>query len=119
VRLRLEQLEDRTVLTFLAPVSYAAGSNPQAVAVGDFNNDGKFDLAVANAGSNNVSVLLGNGNGTFQPAKTFAVGADPVSVAVGDFNGDGKLDIVIGGWPWTVSVMLEAVMSQVVELGLV
>jgi hypothetical protein len=92
--------------SFLAPVSCAAGSNPQAVAVGDFTNNGKFDLVVANGGSNSVSVLLGNGNGTFQPAKTFAVGADPVSVAVGDFNGDGKLDIVTANLGGSLSILL-------------
>jgi hypothetical protein len=87
-------------------VSYAAGTNPQAVAVSDFNSDGKLDLVVANAGSNNVSVLLGNGNGTFQPAKTFAVGGDPLSVAVGDFNGDGKPDIVTANGSGSLSILL-------------
>ena len=49
-----------------------------------------LDLAVANGASNNVSILLGNGDGTFgTPATNFAVGEGPASVAVGDFNGDG------------------------------
>jgi FG-GAP-like repeat len=65
------------------------------VAVGDFNGDGKLDLAVANNGSNNVSVLLGNGDGTFQPALNFTVGSNPSSVAVADFNGDGKPDLAV------------------------
>ena len=65
------------------------------MAVGDFNGDGKLDLVVANRASNNVSVLLGNGNGTFQAAVNYAAGSKPRSVAVGDFNGDGKLD-----WRW-------------------
>jgi hypothetical protein len=56
------------------------------VAVGDFNGDGRRDLAVANEGSNNVSVLLGNGDGTFQAARNFAAGSSPDSVAVGDFH---------------------------------
>jgi hypothetical protein len=73
----------------------AAGSGPDSVAVGDFNGDGKLDLAVANSGSNDVSVLLGNGDGTFQTALHSSVGVSPVSVAVGDFNGDGKLDLVV------------------------
>jgi hypothetical protein len=63
--------------------------------VGDFNGDGKLDLAVANNGSNDVSVLLGNGDGTFQPAANYSTGLSPVSVAVGDFNGDGKLDLAV------------------------
>jgi hypothetical protein len=66
------------------------------VAVGDFNGDGKLDLAVANASSNNVSVLLGNGTGGFGAATNYAVGAPPHSVAVGDFNGDGTLDLAVG-----------------------
>ena len=57
--------------------------------------DGIPDLVVANAGSNTVSVLLGNGNGTFQAQQTFATGTSPSSVAVGDVNGDGKPDIVV------------------------
>ena len=66
------------------------------MAVGDFNGDGKADLAVANLGSNNVAVLLGNGNGTFATAVTYASGGTaPFSVAVGDFNGDGKLDLAV------------------------
>jgi Ca2+-binding RTX toxin-like protein len=90
----LEVLEDRALLSFSAPVGYATDTNPYAVVTADFNGDGRLDLAVANAGSNSVSVLLGNGDGTFQPAQNYAAGAGPLSVAVGDFNGDGKLDLV-------------------------
>ena len=71
------------------------GISPLSIAVGDFNRDGKLDLAVGNWTSNNVSVLLGNGDGTFQAAVDYATGSEPESVAVGDFNGDGKLDLVI------------------------
>src|SRR5205823_3940948 len=68
------------------------------VAVGDVNGDGKLDLVVANAGSNNVSVLLGNGDGTFQAAKTFPVGNRLEFVALGDFNGDRKLDLAVASY---------------------
>src|SRR5262249_55569419 len=71
------------------------GSNPIAVTVGDFNSDGKLDLALANYGSANASVMLGNGDGTFQAPSISAVGTNPYAVAVGDFNGDGKLDVVV------------------------
>jgi hypothetical protein len=65
-----------------------------SIAVGDLNGDGRLDLAVANAGSNSVSVLVGNGDGSFQPARNFAVDRGPVFVAVGDVNGDGIPDLV-------------------------
>ncbi len=101
-RLAVEPLEARLVPTFLAPRIYDAGSNPVASAVGDFNGDGIPDLAVTNQGStylglsdSTLSVLLGNGNGTFQPARNFAAGAGAYSVVVADFNGDGILDLAI------------------------
>src|SRR5439155_11023806 len=107
LRLQLETLEERTLPSFYAPVSYAAGTNPQAVVTADFNNDGRLDLATANIGDNTVSVLLGNANGTFQLAQTTATGAGPVSVAVGDFNADGKLDLATAsGGGSGVSVLL-------------
>jgi hypothetical protein len=81
--------------SFQAPVSYAVGADATAVAVGDFNGDGKLDRAVANFGSNTVSVVLGNGNGSFQAPRNFPVGHGPHSVAVGDLTGDGKLDLVV------------------------
>ncbi len=74
--------------------TYNAGPNLSALAVGDFNNDGKLDIVTANNGNKTVSVLLGKGDGTFQTAVSYAVGSSPNSVAVGDFNGDGHLDIV-------------------------
>ena len=69
-----------------------------SVAVADVNGDGKPDLVVANYGSNTVSVLLGNGNGTFQAQQTFATGTIPYSVAVADVNGDGKPDLVVANY---------------------
>jgi FG-GAP-like repeat/Cep192 domain 4 len=75
----------------------AAGVQPSFVAAGDLNGDGKLDLAVANRGSNNVTVLLGNGDGTFAPAtgSPVPVGTGPQGLAVGDFNGDNKLDLAV------------------------
>jgi len=84
-----------------APVSYPVGTNPRTVAVGDFNGDGKPDLAVIDVGDSTkndpggVSILLGNGDGTFKPAINFAVGNNPSLVAVGDFDNDGKDDLAI------------------------
>src|SRR2546426_4965134 len=76
-RPNLEVLEDRCLLSFSPAVSYPAGANPQAVVTADFNGDGRLDLATANAGDNTVSVLLGNANGTFQPAVNSATGGGP------------------------------------------
>jgi VCBS repeat-containing protein len=77
------------------------------VAVGDFNGDGKQDLAVANYNTSNVSVLLGTGTGAFQGAISYAAGRLPRAVAVGDFNGDGKQDLAVANHlSDTVSVLL-------------
>ncbi|HEY6385579.1 MAG TPA: VCBS repeat-containing protein, partial [Candidatus Acidoferrum sp.] len=83
--------------SFSAPTLFTVGVNtaPTPVAVGDFNGDGIPDLLVSNRGTNNVSVLLGNGDGTFQAPINTAVGTLPSAVVVGDFNGDGKLDLAV------------------------
>ncbi len=83
--------------TFQGHIDSPVGSEPAALAVGDFNGDGKLDLAVANFHDNTVSVLLGNGNGTFTaaPSSPYTVGHGPVSIAVGDFTGSGILDLVV------------------------
>ena len=67
---------------------------------GDFTGDGRTDLAVANAGSDDVSVLLGNGDGTFQPQVTYAVGSGPDAIVAGDFTGDGRTDLAVANERW-------------------
>jgi len=90
--------------TFQAPVAYGSGGNaPTFVSVADFAGDGNLDLAVSNLGSSAggaspgvVSLLLGNGDGTFQPAATFQTGGTyAYSVSAGDFNGDGHPDLAV------------------------
>jgi hypothetical protein len=84
-----------------------AGDDPNSIAVGDFNGDGKLDLAVANAYSGTVSIFLGDGKGNFTLASSPATGANPSSVAVGDFNGDGKLDLAVANLSsGTVAILL-------------
>jgi hypothetical protein len=93
------------LLSFSPAVNYPVGNSPQAVVTGDFNGDGRLDLAIANSFSNTVSVLLDNANGTFKPALTAATGTGPKSVAVGDFNKDGKLDLATAN-TYDLSVLL-------------
>jgi hypothetical protein len=82
-------------------VTYPVGTSPVAAAVGDFNSDGKMDLAVANSGNpaigddGNVSILLGNGDGTFQPATNSPAGKNPFAISTADFNRDGKIDLAM------------------------
>src|SRR5206468_11859834 len=99
-------------VSFAPSRDFVAGNNPQWVAVGDFNRDGIQDLAVASRGvpanpGTAVWVLLGNGDGSFQAARSYLVHVSPVSVAVGDFNGDGLQDLVVANYDSSdVSVLL-------------
>jgi len=74
---------------------------------GDFNGDGILDLAVTNPRLGTVSILIGNGDGSFKAAVDYGTGASPGAVVAGDFNGDGKLDLaVLDGTGTTVSILL-------------
>jgi len=88
--------------TFGPAVNYDVGSSPQGIAVADVNQDGIPDIISAdecgddpNCRAGTVSVLLGMGDGSFEPRMTFAEGLFPLSVAVADFNRDGHPDLVI------------------------
>ena len=78
----------------MPPRRYAAGAAPHSVVARDFNLDGRTDLAVANHDALSVSILRGNGNGTFQTPINYTVGTGAHSIRVGDFNGDGFADLV-------------------------
>jgi len=101
----METLEDRALLSFVPAVPYNTGSYSQAVVVGNFDAGNTPDLVVANYSSSNVSILLGNSDGTFQAAQNFGTSFGPLSVAVGDFDEDGNTDVVTANL-YDVSVLL-------------
>lgn len=84
-----------SALSFAAPRAFGVGTYPQSVTVDDFDGDNNADLVVANAGSGNVSVLLGQGDGTFQAAVNYAAGTNPQFVAVGDFRSVGRSELAV------------------------
>jgi len=84
------------------------GNVPTSAVVGDFNGDGKLDLAVLNSADNTVTVLMGNGDGTFTVANTSPIAVyNPQYLVVSDFNGDGKLDLAVtNGTDGTLTILL-------------
>jgi len=82
--------------TFGPPAAYKAGSAPFNLIVQDFNSDGKSDIAVSNfrAAPSNIAILLGNGDGTFQPPVNYPAGSYSTGIATSDFNNDGTLDLI-------------------------
>ncbi|MCR4322427.1 MAG: FG-GAP-like repeat-containing protein, partial [Candidatus Brocadiaceae bacterium] len=106
-----------SIPSFTVKTDFSTGSGPLSVSIGDFNGDGKPDLAVANQGSSTVSVLLnttasGASTPSFTAKTDFTTGNFPMSVSIGDFNGDGKPDLAVtNGGPNTVSVLLNTTAS--------
>jgi hypothetical protein len=90
---------------------FVVGAQPSSVVAGDFNGDGKQDLATANSGSGNVSILLGDGRGYFAPANNLAVDAAPLALAAADFDGDGTDDVAVlaNGAPKYPSYMIKVI----------
>ena len=80
---------------FSAATAFTVGDAPHAIAVGDFNGDGKLDVATASHSGSTISILLGLGDGRFAAAKTVTVGSHPSAIVAADFNGDGKLDLAV------------------------
>ena len=92
---------------FSAATPFGVGGGPYSVAIGDLNADGNPDLVSANSAGTTVSVLLGNGDGTFETYVNYTTGSGPNCVAIGDLNGDLKPDLVTtSGGGNTLSVLL-------------
>jgi hypothetical protein len=89
-----------------SPLTFTAGVYPDAVATGDFNGDGKLDVATVNAEGSNISVLLGSGRGTFQPPVNYADTLGPAFIVAADLNGDGKPDLAVADYQSNISVFL-------------
>jgi hypothetical protein len=114
----LGNLANAATAGFKPAVNYAVGTAPRAVASGDFNGVGKMDLAIANYGDpttsddGGVSILLGNGDGTFQNQRNVVVGKNPCPalylpcLIAADFNGDGRLDLAVLKANNTLAVLL-------------
>ncbi len=110
--------------SFAARVNFAAGSSPSSVAIADLDGDGKVDVAIANQGSNNVSVLRntavsgGLDAGSLAAKVDFATGTGAVSVATADLDGDAKPDLVVGNFgAGTVSVLRNTATSGSISTG--
>src|SRR5208283_1060890 len=86
--------------------TYSTTANPYFVCNADFNNDGETDLATANYGSNDVSVLLGTGTGSFSTATHFTAGTNPYSICSADFNMDGNADLAVANYNGSNSVSI-------------
>ena len=86
---------------------FIAQNSPYSIAVGDFNHDGKLDLAVAAGGTNtgNVAILFGRGDGTFRRAVYYTAGPRAVSITAADLNGDGNLDLAVASQEGYISIL--------------
>src|SRR5437868_1159001 len=94
--------------TFQSPITTNPPVTPYAIAVGDFNKDGKLDVATSGQflATSKVTAILGNGDGTFSTGQSYLVESSPQSIAVGDFRGIGKLDLAVADFEGTgVSVL--------------
>lgn len=81
--------------TFQTAANFVTNTDPTSIVIGDFNGDGKLDVAAANKTANSISILLGNGDGTLQQATTIVLSSSPWILIAADVNTDGKTDLVV------------------------
>lgn len=81
--------------TFQPAANFITNTDPTGIVTGDFNGDGKLDVAVANKANNTLNILLGNGDGTLQQATLIPLSTAPYTMMTSDFNGDGKADLAV------------------------
>ena len=98
ISVQLQNSDGSLQTAVTSPTGFAPDLAFSTLVAADFNGDGKIDLAVSNPGTpgtdpGGVAILLGNGDGTFQAAKSFPAGQNPGALAAADFNGDGKMDV--------------------------
>ena len=94
-------------LLFGTRVDYAVGSQPEGIAADDFDGDGATDLATANYLMNTVSVLLGNGDGTYETSVSYPVANRPIALTSGLFDGDNIPDLAVADyWGHDVSILI-------------
>lgn len=91
--------------TLKKAVLFPGGKSPVALSEGDFNNDGKPDLAMVNTGSQDISVFLNTGSGTFAPPLSVAPGTSHIGIAIGDFDGSGVAELIIVNSPSGITVV--------------
>ena len=87
--------------------TYNVGVEPQEVVLADFNHDGKLDMATADFTSQDISILLGKGDGTFEAPRKFSTTLAPAALTVGDFNRDGHLDLAVSEYGFQVQPILQ------------
>ncbi|MGA2372192.1 MAG: FG-GAP repeat domain-containing protein [Candidatus Korobacteraceae bacterium] len=95
-----------STVSFEPRVNYTVGANPQYIATADFRHNGKLDLVAANDGSGTVSVLLGNGDGTFRSHADYPAGSSTQVPIVGVFSSDGILDLATSNWGPGLAVLM-------------
>lgn len=98
--------------------THTVGAGPRAIATGDFNEDGRPDMAVGNEGASGVSVLLGLAGGGFAPAVLYNTGPVPGEIAVADFDRDGHLDFAVGHYNTNTVVIMRGTGAGTFTTGL-